>query len=252
MRSFITCLWLCAVALCPGQAVAQAAATQTDDASVRFVLRSIGRDLLKFPSSDTVVALAVGGGVAIAGHPSDASLVRRAAGSADLGSFLRVGAAAGSGWVQVGGALGTWAVGAVAHSRKVQRLGADLVRAQALNLIVTDGLKAVVRRRRPAGGPFSFPSGHTSATIATAAVLQRHVGLAASVPVFALAGYVAASRVQGRHHYPSDVLFGAAIGLASGRTVTLGRGRHRVVVLPSLTPDAFMLILVPRRGTGRG
>ncbi len=252
MRSVITCLWLSAVALCPGQAVAQAAVTQPDDASVRFVLRSIGRDLLKFPSSETVVTLAAGGGLALAVRPSDASLVSRAVGSAGLDSFLRVGAAAGSGWAQVGGALGTWAAGAVTKSSKVQRLGADLVRAQVLNLIVTDGLKAVVRRRRPDGGPFSFPSGHTSATIATAAVLQRHLGLAASMPVFALAGYVAASRVQGRHHYPSDVLFGAAIGLASGRTVTLGRGRHRVVVLPSLTPDAFMLILVPRRVAGHG
>ncbi|MEQ1898650.1 MAG: hypothetical protein ABL971_14845 [Vicinamibacterales bacterium] len=56
---------------------------------------------------------------------------------------------------------------------------------------------------------------------------------------------MAASRVQGRHHYPSDVLFGAAIGLASGRTATLGRGRRHVIVLPSLTRGGFMLTLVP-------
>lgn len=154
MKGLITGLSLCALALHPGPALAQ-----PDDASGRFILRSIGRDLLMFPSTETVVTPAVGGGLALAVHPSDSSLVSRAARSADLGSFLRIGAAAGSGWAQVGGAFGTWAVGTAAHSRKVQRLGADLIRAQTLNIIVIDGLKAAVRLGdHCSGGSASAPS----------------------------------------------------------------------------------------------
>jgi membrane-associated phospholipid phosphatase len=55
-------------------------------------------------------------------------------------------------------------------------VGADLVRVQILNTIATHGTKALVDRRRPDGAQGSFPSGHASASFATAAVLQRHYG----------------------------------------------------------------------------
>ncbi|MFF8653636.1 phosphatase PAP2 family protein [Streptomyces huasconensis] len=60
----------------------------------------------------------------------------------------------------------------------------------------------------------SFPSGHTAAAVAfTAAVLPnwRAAGVACAVP----AAMVAVERVQSGAHYPSDVVGGAAIGLAS-------------------------------------
>ncbi|MEV6549954.1 phosphatase PAP2 family protein [Streptomyces sp. NPDC051597] len=60
----------------------------------------------------------------------------------------------------------------------------------------------------------SFPSGHTAAAVAfTAAVAPRWpaVGAACAVP----AALVAVERVQSGAHYPSDVVAGAAVGLAS-------------------------------------
>lgn len=59
---------------------------------------------------------------------------------------------------------------------------------------------------------YSFPSGHTTASFAIAAVLSaRWPGLA---PVFLpAAALVGVSRTYLGHHYPSDVLAGALIGL---------------------------------------
>ena len=95
---------------------------------------------------------------------------------------------------------------------------------------------------------FSFPSGHSSVTFATATVLQRNFGWKAGVPAYALASYVAASRVQMKRHFFSDVAFGAAIGIVAGRTVTVGRGRARFGSHPRCRPDqAACLVLLDKR-----
>jgi membrane-associated phospholipid phosphatase len=67
-------------------------------------------------------------------------------------------------------------------------------------------------------------------------VLQRHLGWKAGIPAYAVASYVAASRIQGQRHYFSDVAFGAAVGMVAGRTVTIGRGDARFAVSPAAAP----------------
>jgi membrane-associated phospholipid phosphatase len=62
-------------------------------------------------------------------------------------------------------------------------------------------------------------------TFASATVLQRHVGWKAGIPAYAVASYVALSRVQMQKHYLSDVAFGAALGILAARTVTIGHGQ---------------------------
>ena len=59
-----------------------------------------------------------------------------------------------------------------------------------------------------------------------------------SIPASAetVASYVAASRVQMKRHYLSDVTFGAALGIVAGRTVPIGHGR-RLLVTPMATPS---------------
>jgi membrane-associated phospholipid phosphatase len=66
-------------------------------------------------------------------------------------------------------------------------------------------------------------------------VLQEHFGWKAGVPAYALASYVAASRIHGKRHFLSDVAFGAVIGIAAGRTVTIGRGDGRFAMSPMAT-----------------
>ena len=61
-----------------------------------------------------------------------------------------------------------------------------------------------------------MPSGHTSATFASAAVLQDHFGWKVGVPSFAVAGFVGWTRIRDQHHWLTDVLVGAMIGFAVG------------------------------------
>jgi membrane-associated phospholipid phosphatase len=139
----------------------------------------------------------------------------------------------GSARTQVAAAIATQVVGHAIRNPKVSAIGADLVRAQIVAQTMTFGIKMAARRTRPDGTQFSFPSGHASTTFATATVLQRHLGWKAGVPAYALASYVAASRVQVKRHYLSDVTLGATLGIIAGRTVTVGRGDARFALAPS-------------------
>ena len=47
------------------------------------------------------------------------------------------------------------------------------------------------------------------------------------VPAYGFGAYVAASRMAANKHHFSDVALGAVIGIAAGRTVTLGSGSAR-------------------------
>ncbi len=49
-----------------------------------------------------------------------------------------------------------------------------------------------------------------------------------------MATYVATSRIQEERHFLSDVAFGAAIGIAAGRTVTIGIGESRLAIAPAV------------------
>ena len=127
----------------------------------------------------------------------------------------------GGSLVQIGGALTTYALGHLVARPGVAELGRDLIRVQVLAGVVTQGLKYAVGRERPDGSSRrSFPSGHSSGTFAAAVVLQNHYGWKVGAPALGVASYVAASRLSENRHYLSDVVFGAAIGLAAGRAVT--------------------------------
>ena len=78
-----------------------------------------------------------------------------------------------------------------------------------------------------------MPSGHTSATFASAAVLHRHYGWKIGLPAYAAASFVGWTRVRDRVHWLSDVAFGAAIGTVAGRAVA---GRHFGSVTIFATP----------------
>ena len=138
---------------------------------------------------------------------------------------------------QLGGAFATYGVGRVAGKPRLAELGRDLVRAQLLVQGVTQGIKYSVGRTRPDGSSrTSFPSGHSSGSFSTATVLQRHYGWKAGIPAYGVASYIAASRLSENKHFLSDVVFGAMIGLAAGRTVTLDRGATRLEIAPMVAP----------------
>lgn len=63
---------------------------------------------------------------------------------------------------------------------------------------------------------FSFPSGHTGSSFASAVVLYRRLPRRAGVPALLLALLIGLSRLYVGVHYPSDVLAGMLTGILSG------------------------------------
>jgi len=118
-----------------------------------------------------------------------------------------------------------------------------MLRALIVSQTFTQGIKQVVRRDRPTGECCAFPSGHSSAAFATAAVVERHFGYRGSLPMFAIATYVATSRLQDNRHFLSDVMFGAALGVASGWTVVGRHGRSSYALTPVPVRGGVMLTL---------
>ncbi|MCA1585341.1 MAG: hypothetical protein LC791_11440 [Acidobacteria bacterium] len=181
---------------------AWSAATMADERpSLGRIFGAIGQDVRRLPSRDAVETLGIAAALALAALPSDRALTAHAHGSSALDRSFEAGDVLGEAWTHFGGAMGTVWLGGFTGHRRTQALGAGLARAQAVNAIYTTGLKAAVGRERPNGGTRSFPSGHSSATFAAATVLRHHYGWKVGLPAYAVASYVAASRLQANSHY---------------------------------------------------
>jgi hypothetical protein len=215
----------------------KAGSEESPHTGFKTLFKDVVRDFGHLPSKDNGWCLAIGGGLALTLHPLDDNVSEHFADSSGNNAFWKPGKVIGYGAVQIGAAIGTWAIGRATDKRgRVAHLGLDLLRAQIVTQTLTYGLKYSTRRDRPDGtGGYSFPSGHASTTFATATVLERHLGWKYAVPTYAIASYVAASRLYENRHFLSDVVFGAAVGLASGRTVTR-HGRNNYALMPFVVP----------------
>lgn len=148
-------------------------------------------------------------------------------------NFFESGEVIGAGVFPVSASVLLWAAGKGFHSDPLRDFGSDLLEAQAINGILTLALKATINRTRPNGGPYSYPSGHTSTAFTTAGVVYTHLGKTWGIPAFFLAGYVGLSRLQEGKHYLSDVIAGGILG----SYVSLKLGHHNDTPGPvSVTP----------------
>ena len=211
-----------------------------------------GSDFNAFPRrQSTWVLLAIGGAAAAIAHPADDDVNARLVSSTSARRFFKLGRYIGSAYVQVGVAGGLYVIGRYllphtdgeAKTNKVSHLGFDLIRSLIVSEALTQGIKIAVRRDRPTGECCAFPSGHASAAFATAAVLERHLGYRGAWPTFAIAAYVATSRLYDNRHFLSDVLFGGALGMASGWTVVGRHGRSNYALMPAPVPGGFVVTL---------
>lgn len=209
-------------------------------------------DFKAFPRRRSTWAfLAIGAGAAAASHPADDELNSHLVGSDAVGRIFASGKWIGAVYVQAGTAVGLYVVGryVMPHTdgepgtNKVSHLGFDMLRAIVVSQALTQGIKITVRRSRPTGECCAFPSGHASATFATAAVLERHLGYRGSWPMFLAATYVATSRLHDNRHFLSDVMFGAALGVATGWTVVGRHGRSNFALVPSPIRGGVMVSL---------
>jgi membrane-associated phospholipid phosphatase len=192
-------------------------------------------DFRHLSTSETATILALGSVTALIGHSADSRVSAAMSGSDEMAQLLGPGRHLGGPSFQLGGALAPYVIGRAAGSSRTAAAGADLVRAGLVVQALTHTIKVSTQRSRPDGTAFSFPSGHTSSSFATATVLQRHFGWKAGVPAYVVATYVGASRIQQNRHYLSDVAFGAALGIVAGRTVTMSLRGHRLGISPVAT-----------------
>ena len=200
------------------------------------------------PSRSTAAWLIAATAGAAAAHPADSPATQTLAGSDALHEPLEPGAIVGSTPFGLGTAVATYGIGRALKKPRIARLGAELIQAQVMGEALAFGVKQVVRRARPEGSGFSFPSGHTTVTFASADVLRRAFGWKVGAPAYAVASYVAASRIQSRHHYLSDVVFGAALGTIAGRTVAVSRSQ-RLAISPVVSADRAAVVFSLQPGS---
>ena len=73
-------------------------------------------------------------------------------------------------------------------------------------------------------------------------MIERHLGWRKSLLAYAIASYVAASRIQDDKHWLSDVVFGAAVGTVAGRTVVHHPGDYWAVA-PVKVPGGVAIMV---------
>jgi membrane-associated phospholipid phosphatase len=218
------------------QAPQSAAAATPPPGVVSHFLRDVGGDYIHFLSKETIFWLGAGGGAALAVHQADQSIADWVSTN---GTSMPGGSVYGSQYLHIPVAVAWWVAGSAAHSESQAAVGRDLLRAQISVVSWTYAVKFVANRTRPNGDPHSFPSGHASTSFATATVLQDHFGWKVGLPAFVVAAYTGTSRVMDNQHWASDVVFGAALGIASGRTVTIHMRNSRVALSPVPMPGGI-------------
>jgi membrane-associated phospholipid phosphatase len=99
------------------------------------------------------------------------------------------------------------------HDRDGRR---QFYKAFGANIAATWVLKEAIDKKRPNGrGHDAFPSGHSSVAFQSAAFIQRRYGIRSAWPAYLLATYTGWTRIDADQHDETDVLAGAALGIAS-------------------------------------
>lgn len=207
-----------------------------------LLLPQAARAGLPTPAAPSPATLALGLGLGAAAWATsdyrDADSVERTLdrrpidGPIDLGNWWGSGTTAGL------GTLGLLALGRVTDHPALSAAGKDLSISFLGTWAGVWALKLSVNAKRPNGGHYSFPSGHTATAFAAAPVLARHFGPKIGYPAYGLAVLTGLARMEDRKHYLSDVLAGAAIGFVIGREVS-GRRNPAWTISPSPQGVAF-------------
>lgn len=188
---------------------------------VRALVKDLGRDVTHLPSRENLFWVAVGSGMALAVHPIDDNINHSLVGSRTADRIFKPGEILGELGTLLGSATAVYAVGRMTDEPRVSHVGMDLIQALLLSEGITQTLKYTTRRERPDhSSRNSFPSGHAADTFAFATALERHLGWRYYGPAYAFASYVAVSRLPANRHWFSDAVFGSAVGIIAGRTVT--------------------------------
>jgi hypothetical protein len=235
----------------------QAAVDQDSDAQkpptpphtgLHALFSNLLEDVKHLPAWQNLYLAGIGGGLAAAAHPADQTFNARLRSHYDsVNTAFAAGKYMGNTPEQVAASLATYMFGRLMAQPKLSHLGMDLIQAQILSEMLVEPIKFSTRRLRPdTSNRLSFPSGHAAVTFATATVIERHLGWKKSVLGYAVASYVAASRMHDNRHYLSDVIFGAAVGSIAGRTVVHHASDYWAIAPVSVPGGGALLVTVNR------
>lgn len=210
---------------------------------IKAMVKDLGQDVIHLPSRENLFWAGVGGGLALAVHPADDNVNEAFVDSDFAHNFFRPGKYIGSLPVLLGTATATYIVGRSKDQPRVSHVGMDLIQALAISELMTQTLKHITNRERPdQSDNTSFPSGHAADTFAFATALERHLGWKGAVPAYIFSSYVAISRLPADRHWLSDAVFGSAVGIIAGRTVTR-HGRDFPVTLAVVPGGAAVMYI---------
>lgn len=138
-------------------------------------------------------------------------------------------------------AFGVSALGALGYGMQTGNYGESFRYWAASNIgtiALTYALKYGIGRTRPDGSDNrSYPSGHSSVAFATATMYQMWYGWKGGVPAYAFATLTAFQRLDDNRHWFSDVVMGAAIGIAVPYMFFKGEERAKIdqgLIIPPL------------------
>jgi len=192
-----------------------------------------------FTSLENALVAAGGGALALAASTNDRDLTMRLQDQASLRSASTPGGVIGNALFQFGIGSAFYAWGRARDDHKVGHIGWDLLRGQIVSQTVTQVVKTAVKKERPDGSNSrSFPSGHASGVFTSASILHQHFGWKVGAPSYVISSYVALSRLPSNRHFLSDIIFGSAVGIAAGRSVTFHERNlpPKIQLEPFLTP----------------
>jgi PAP2 superfamily protein len=218
---------------------------------IKAMVKDLGRDFRHLPSRENLFWTGVGGGLALAVHPADDNLNESLVNSDFAHNFFKFGEVLGELPTLLGTAGTIYAVGRIQDKPRVSHMGMDLIESLVVSEALTQTLKYATQRERPDGsGHNSFPSGHAADTFAFATALERHLGWKGAVPAYIFSSYVAISRLPANRHWFSDAVFGSAVGIIAGRTVTR-HGRQFPVTIMAVPGGAAIAYVRQPRGRGQ-
>jgi membrane-associated phospholipid phosphatase len=197
------------------------------------------------PSKENLLWAGAGGGLALAVHPFDDNVNEALVGNDTAEKIFKPGEILGELGTLLGSASVVYAVGRIKDQPKVSHLGMDLIEALAMSEALTQTLKYTTRRERPDhSSKNSFPSGHAADTFAFATALERHLNWKYSIPAYVFSSYVALSRLPANRHWLSDAVFGSAVGIIAGRTVTSHEAERPFPVAVTAVPGGMAIMYV--------
>ncbi len=115
-----------------------------------------------------------------------------------------------------------------------------MTKATLYSGVIADVTKVIANEKRPNGGKYSFPSGHSTTAFAFSSVVMMEHSLPLGIAANAMAAFVGFSRLNDNAHYLQDVIAGATLGTMYGVGLYYAQ-KKRDEAAPS-NPSVFLLV----------